>query len=83
MLDTMWAHVRRSRDLPHAMKLLFANLMIEHDSILLYAIFGGSGITLEKMAALAEAATHPAVINHHAKTVPICRQCLREEGGRL
>lgn len=71
--DTMWASMSAAyQRLPHAMKLLFANLMIEHDSLYLTLRhdFGGSGITLEKMAALAEAATHPAVINHHATGKP-------------
>ena len=71
--DTMWASMSAAYErLPHALKLLYANLMIEHDSLYLTLRhdFGGSGITLEKMAALAEAATHPAVINHHATGKP-------------
>lgn len=71
--DTMWASMSAAYTrLPHALKLLYANLMIEHDSLYLTLRhdFGGSGITLEKMAALAEAATHPAVITHHATGKP-------------
>jgi len=71
--DTMWASMSAAyARMPYALKLLYTNLMIEHDSLYLTLRhdFGGSGITLEKMAALAEAATHPAVITHHATGKP-------------
>jgi taurine dioxygenase len=71
--DTMWASMTAAYDrLPYAMKLLFANLMIEHDSLYLALRhdFGGSGITPESMAALAESAVHPAVVSHHATNRP-------------
>jgi len=71
--DTMWASMTAAYErMPPALKLLYANLDIDHDS-LYFALrhdFGSSDITVEKIASLAEAATHPAVINHHATGKP-------------
>ena len=71
--DTMWASMTAAYErMPAALKLLYANLDIDHDSLYLALRhdFGGSDITVEKLASLAEAATHPAVIHHHATGKP-------------
>ena len=71
--DTMWASMTAAYErLPFALKLFFANIDVDHDSLYLALRhdFGGSGISIEKMAKLAEAATHPAVVTHHATGKP-------------
>lgn len=71
--DTMWASMTAAYErMPEALKLLYANLDIDHDSLYLALRhdFGGSDITVEKLAALAESATHPAVVSHHATGRP-------------
>ncbi len=71
--DTMWASMTAAYErMPQALKLLYANLDVDHDSLYLALRhdFGGSDITVEKLAKLAESATHPAVITHHATGKP-------------
>ena len=71
--DTMWASMTAAYErMPTALKQLYVNLDIEHDSLYLALRhdFGGSDITVEKLAKLAESATHPAVITHHATGKP-------------
>lgn len=65
--DTMWASMTAAYErLPFALKLLFLNIDVDHD--LLYGMmrhdFGGARTNWETVAAIGEAHTHPAVINH-------------------
>ena len=65
--DTMWASATAAYDrLPYALKLLFLNLDIEHDTVFMALRhgFGDASTDTEKLLKLGEMATHPAVINH-------------------
>jgi alpha-ketoglutarate-dependent taurine dioxygenase len=65
--DTMWASTTAAFErLPYALKLLFLNLDIDHDTayLMLRHDFGDASTGLEAIAKLREAHTHPAVINH-------------------
>lgn len=67
--DTMWASASAAYErLPHALKLLFLNLEIEHD--LLYFIqrhdYTDNPAFLEKVLKAGESVIHPAVVNHPA-----------------
>lgn len=71
--DTMWASMTAAFDrLPEALKRLFLDIEIEHDSLylMLRHDFGDATMRVEKIAALQEAATHPAVVSHHATGRP-------------
>jgi taurine dioxygenase len=71
--DTMWSSMTAAFDrLPHALKLLFLNLEIDHDTLylMLRHDFGDASMSVEKIAALHEASTHPAVVSHHATGRP-------------
>ena len=71
--DTMWSSMTAAFDrLPHALKLLFLNLEIDHDTLylMLRHDFGDATMNIEKIAALHEASTHPAVVSHHATGRP-------------
>lgn len=71
--DTMWSSMTAAFDrLPHALKLLFLNLEIDHDTLylMLRHDFGDASMSIEKIAALHEANTHPAVVSHHATGRP-------------
>lgn len=65
--DTMWASMTAAFDrLPYALKLMFLNLDIEHDS--LYGMLRHGQIRstqrIVRAAEVGERATHPAVIRH-------------------
>ncbi len=65
--DTMWASASGAWDLlPHALKLMFLNLDIEHDAV--YAVlrhgFANAIEMAQKLMSAGEANTHPAVIHH-------------------
>jgi taurine dioxygenase len=65
--DTMWASATAAFErLPHALKLLFLNIDVDHDTLylMLRHDFGDASMAVEKIAALREASTHPAVIDH-------------------
>ena len=65
--DTMWASMGAAFDrLPFALKLLFLNLDIDHDTLYGLMRHGqvASGARIERIAAQRERATHPAVIQH-------------------
>jgi len=65
--DTMWSNAAAAYDrLPYALKLLFLNLEVEHDTVYMALRhgFGDASTDTEKLARLGEASTHPAVINH-------------------
>jgi alpha-ketoglutarate-dependent taurine dioxygenase len=65
--DTMWASATAAYDrLPYALKLLFLNLDIDHDTVFmaLRHDFGDASTAVEKLLRLGEASTHPAVIDH-------------------
>ena len=69
----MWASMTAGFDrLPYALKLLFLNIEIEHDSVylLLRHDFGDAQIAFESVAKRYEAQTHPAVLSHHATGRP-------------
>lgn len=71
--DTMWASMTAAFDrLPGALKRLFLDLEVDHDTLFLMLRhdFGDASMGMEKIAALREAATHPAVISHHATGKP-------------
>ena len=71
--DTMWSSTTEAyRLLPEALKRLFGELQVEHDSLYLALRhdFGGGQITPEKLAMLQESSIHPAVIKHHATGEP-------------
>ncbi len=71
--DTMWSSMTAAFDrLPHALKLLFLNLEIDHDTLylMLRHDFGDASMSIEKIASLHEANTHPAVVSHHATGRP-------------
>jgi taurine dioxygenase len=71
--DTMWSSMTAAFDrLPHALKLLFLNLEIDHDTLylMLRHDFGDASMSIEKVASLHEANTHPAVVSHHATGRP-------------
>ncbi len=71
--DTMWASMTAAYErLPYALKLLFLNIGIDHDSLylLLRHDFGSDKINVEQVAKLQEASTHPAVVSHHATGKP-------------
>lgn len=70
--DTMWSSMTAAYDrLPYALKLLFENIEIEHDSLylMLRHDFGDPTI-IEKIVANREHAVHPAVVRHHATGKP-------------
>lgn len=65
--DTMWSSASAAYEsLPYALKLLFLNIDVDHDSayLVLRHDFGDASTAAEKMLKLGEANTHPAVINH-------------------
>lgn len=65
--DTMWSSASAAYEaLPYALKLLFLNLDIDHDSayLVLRHDFGDASTAAEKMLQLGESNTHPAVVNH-------------------
>jgi alpha-ketoglutarate-dependent taurine dioxygenase len=65
--DTMWSSASAAYDsLPYAMKLMFLNLDIDHDTayMVLRHDFGDATTAAEKMIKLGESNTHPAVVNH-------------------
>jgi taurine dioxygenase len=65
--DTMWASATAAYErLPYALKLLFLNLDVDHDTVYmaLRHDFGDASTAVEKLIQLGEASTHPAVINH-------------------
>jgi taurine dioxygenase len=71
--DTMWSSTTGAYLLlPDALKMLFENIEIEHDSLftVLRHNFGGGTVTPESIAQLQETAIHPAVIKHHATGRP-------------
>lgn len=71
--DTMWASMTSAyRRLPAALQQLFLGIEIDHDTLYLMMRhdFGDATMSPEKIAALGEAATHPAVIAHHATGQP-------------
>jgi taurine dioxygenase len=71
--DTMWSSMTSAYDrLPDALKQLFCSLSIDHDTLylMLRHDFGDATMSPEKIAALNEAHTHPAVIAHHATGKP-------------
>ena len=71
--DTMWASMTAAFDrLPYALKLLFLNIEVDHDTLylMLRHDFGDATMGVEKIAALQEAARHPAVLSHHATGRP-------------
>lgn len=71
--DTMWSSMTSAYDrLPDALKQLFLSLDIDHDTLylMLRHDFGDASMSPEKIAALGEAHTHPAVIAHHATGKP-------------
>ena len=65
--DTMWASAASAYDrLPYALKLLFLNIDVDHDTVF-FALrhdFGDATTAVEKLVKLGEVNTHPAVINH-------------------
>jgi len=65
--DTMWASASAAYDrLPYALKLLFLNIDVDHDTVF-FALrhdFGDATTAAEKLVKLGEVNTHPAVINH-------------------
>ena len=70
--DTMWASMTSAYErLPAALKLLFENIEVEHDSLYLMMRhdFGDQAI-IERIMASREHAVHPAVIRHHATGKP-------------
>lgn len=71
--DTMWSSMTSAYErLPEALKQLFLNIEIDHDTLylMLRHDFGDASMSPEKIAALGEAHTHPAVIAHHATGKP-------------
>ena len=71
--DTMWSSMTAAyARLPEALRLMFTNLFIEHDSLylMLRHDFGSASMTVEKMASLQETHAHPAVVKHHATGRP-------------
>jgi taurine dioxygenase len=71
--DTMWASTTGAYlRLPEALKMLFCNIEIDHDTtyLMLRHDFGDKSMGLEKILGLHEANTHPAVIRHHATGEP-------------
>ena len=71
--DTMWASMSAAFErLPYALKLMFLNLDIDHDT--LYGAMrhdqGRSPGFAEKVLAQQESHTHPAVVHHHATGRP-------------
>ncbi len=71
--DTMWSSMTSAYDrLPDALKQLFLNIDVDHDTLylMLRHDFGDASMSPEKIAALGEAHTHPAVIAHHATGKP-------------
>ena len=94
--DTMWASMSAAFErLPYALKLLFLNLDVEHDS--LYGVLRHgqvrSATRIEHMARQGERATHPAVIRH-PRTGRLClfvgnawcrrvRECSADQGELL
>lgn len=65
--DTMWASTGAAFErLPYALKLLYLNLDIDHDTLFGLLRHGqvASGERIERIAAQRERATHPAVIRH-------------------
>jgi taurine dioxygenase len=65
--DTMWSSATAAFDrLPFALKMLFLNLDLDHDTLylMLRHDFGDASMMLDKIAKLGESNTHPAVINH-------------------
>ena len=71
--DTMWSSMTAAFDrLPVALKRLFLDIEIDHDSLFLMLRhdFGDVSMGVEKIAALKEMATHPAVVSHHATGRP-------------
>jgi len=71
--DTMWScMVSAYQRLPDALKQLFLGIDIDHDTLylMLRHDFGDETMSPEKIAALHEANTHPAVIAHHATGKP-------------
>lgn len=65
--DTMWASTSGAFDrLPYALKLMYLNLDIDHDTLYGLLRHGqvSSGEKIERVAAHRERATHPAVIRH-------------------
>jgi len=65
--DTMWASTSGAFDrLSYALKLLYLNLDIDHDTLYGMLRHGqvASGEKIERVAAQRERATHPAVIRH-------------------
>lgn len=65
--DTMWASMTAAFDrLPYALKLLFLNLDIEHDSLFGMLRHGQvrSSKRIVRAAEIDERATHPAVVRH-------------------
>lgn len=70
--DTMWASMYAAyQRLPHALKLFFENVEIEHDSVylMLRHDFGDPAI-IDRIMANREHAVHPAVVRHHATGRP-------------
>ncbi|HPU51638.1 MAG TPA: TauD/TfdA family dioxygenase, partial [Burkholderiaceae bacterium] len=67
--DTMWASMSAAFErLPYALKLMFLNLDIDHDT--LYGAMrhdqGRSAAFAQKVLEQKESHTHPAVVHHHA-----------------
>ena len=65
--DTMWSSATAAFDrLPFALKQLFLNIDIDHDTLylMLRHDFGDASMAIEKIAGLRESSTHPAVIDH-------------------
>lgn len=65
--DTMWASSGAAFErLPYALKLMFLNLDIDHDTLYGLLRHGqvSSGSRVERIAAQQERATHPAVVRH-------------------
>jgi taurine dioxygenase len=63
----MWTSATAAYErLPYALKLMFLNLDVEHDTVYMALRhgFGDASTDVEKLIRLGEASTHPAVINH-------------------
>ncbi|WP_176399818.1 TauD/TfdA dioxygenase family protein [Novosphingobium sp. B 225] len=70
--DTMWASMTSAYErMPHALKLLFENVEMEHDSLYLALRHGfGTPEMVARIVQSGEKATHPAVVRHHATGRP-------------
>lgn len=70
--DTMWASMTSAYErMPQALKLLFENIEIEHDSLYLALRHDyGTPEIIAKIMQAREHAAHPAVVRHHATGKP-------------